>query len=212
MALFSTLGNQLPPNRLQNSLAAPQMPGQLPATPVAPAVPVTPLGPTGNYVQPGTTSLPSPHADSPTPPFADRNYNEMVGGSLQYFLNPNSQYIQNARQRGMEIAATRGGINSTIAAGAAERQALDAAGNLAQGAVQAKLGQEQVQLQNWIDTQGFNRELASMPYRSSMDMLERVMEYGLQDPQLYTPSVISGFSNFFNQNMNDILGRYFGNG
>jgi hypothetical protein len=42
-------------------------------------------------------------------------------------------------------------------------------------------------------------------------MLESVTAAGLKDPQLYTPSVISGFSNFFNQNMNDILGSYFGN-
>jgi hypothetical protein len=109
----------------------------------------------------------------------------------------------------MDYANTRGGINSSIAAGASERAALDQAVPLAQGAVASQLGQEQAVLSNWMDTQGFNRELASMPYQNSLSMLNKITDYSLQDPQLYTPSVISGYTNFFNQQMNDTIKRYF---
>ncbi|MEM4546779.1 MAG: hypothetical protein QW328_08485, partial [Nitrososphaerota archaeon] len=39
----------------------------------------------------------------------------------------NNPYIQNARQRGVEYAARRGGVNTSIAAGASERAAIEAA-------------------------------------------------------------------------------------
>jgi hypothetical protein len=142
-------------------------------------------------------------------PFAGRDYNAMIQGSLESFMNPNSQYIKNARQEGAQYAQQRGGINSSIAAGASEKEALGAAVPLAQSAVASQLGQEQAQLSNWMDTQGFNRQMNAMPYQNSMNMLTAVTQMGLQDPQLYSPSVISGFSNFFNQNMNDMLKSYF---
>lgn len=183
----------------------------LPATPATPPV----LPNVSPALQETTTpAMPSWGwtGASPGLPFANRDYNTLVSDSLQSFLDPNSAYIQNARQRGMETAAQRGGINSSIAAGASERAALEAAVPLAQSAVSAQLGQEQAQLQNWLDTQGFNRTMSALPYQSSMDMLSRITEYSLADPQLYTPSVISGYSNFFNQNMRDILGQYFNGG
>lgn len=142
-------------------------------------------------------------------PFEGRDYNALVGDSLSYFMDPNSQLRRQARQEGLNTAAERGGINSSIAAGASERAALAQAVPLAQGAVSAKLGQEQVKLQDWLDAQGFSREMASIPYQSSMNMLSAISAQALQDPQLYSPSVVSGFSNFFNQNMNDILKQYF---
>lgn len=168
---------------------------------------------------PQLTTLPAPAPiDSPlarymTPtasPFAGRDYNALVQNSLESFMNPNSQLMQNARQRGMEVAATRGGINSSIAAGASERAAMEMATPLAQGAVASQLGQEQAILANWQEEQGFARDLVAKPFESSMNMLQRVQEYALEDPQLYTPSVTSGFTNFFNQNMNDMIKRYFG--
>lgn len=183
-----------------------------PAVPVA-TTPVLPnVGPALQQTNPQAFPSWSWQGQNPAMPFAGRDYNQLVETSLQSFLDPNSQYIQNARQRGMEVAATRGGINSSIAAGASERAAMEAAVPLAQTAIGAQLGQEQTQLQNWIDTQGFNRELAALPYQSSLDMMKRITEYSLQDPQLFTPSVISGYSNFFNKNMQDILGQYFNNG
>ncbi len=177
------------------------------------AFPITGGNLPANQVRPTTTAAAAGGLEgrfAPTAsPFAGRDYNALVGNSLEYFMDPNSALIQNARQSGMDYANTRGGINSSIAAGASERAALDQAVPLAQGAVASQLGQEQAVLSNWMDTQGFNRELASMPYQNSLSMLNKITDYSLQDPQLYTPSVISGYTNFFNQQMNDTIKRYF---
>lgn len=138
------------------------------------------------------------------------DYNTRVSQSLEHFMDPNSAYIQNARQRGAEQAAVRGGVNSSIAAGASERAALEAAMPLAQTAAGMQAGVDQARLNEWAAQQGFRRELYMRPFASSMNMLERVTEMGLQDPELYSPSVISGYSNFFNQQMGDMMRRYFG--
>lgn len=143
-------------------------------------------------------------------PFANRNYEQELSQSLEYFMNPNSDYIQNARRRGMEVAATRGGINSSIAAGAAERSALDAAVPLAQSTMASRLGQEQALLQEWASQQGFNRDMAAMPFTNSMEMLKGFTAASLTDPQLYSPEVVSGYTNFFNRTMQDMMKRYFG--
>lgn len=141
------------------------------------------------------------------------NANSVVSGSLDAMLNPNSSLIQNARQRGMEVAATRGGINSSIAAGAAERSAIEAASPLAQQAVGIQQTREGVNADNWASTQNFNRaflgQLGTSSFNSSLGMLEAIQKYAMDDPELYTPEVTSGFSNFFTRNMNDIFGRYF---
>lgn len=139
--------------------------------------------------------------------------NSVVQGSLQSMLAPTSEYIQNARQRGVEMAATRGGINSSIAAGAAERAAMESAAPLAQQAVNIQQSREAVNADNWAATQNFNRaflgQLGTATFNNSLGMLNMLQQYALEDPELYTPDVTSGFSNFFSQNMNDILGRYF---
>lgn len=199
MAIMNTGGGMLPNQPRLPNTGGNLQPNQVPAAP--PTAAQAPSYSLQNYFGTGTPS-----------PFAGRNYNDMVSSSLEAFTNPNSQLMQQAAQQGLNVANTRGGINSSIAAGASQRAALEQAAPLAQTAVAAQLNQEQAQLQNWVDTQGFNRELNAMPYQNSLAMLNRITEAGIQDPQLYSPSVISGFSNFFNQNMNDILGRYFGNG
>lgn len=154
-----------------------------------------------------TAATATPFANAPS---ADR----MVQSSLESMLNPNSQYIQNARQRGVEYAQSRGGLNSSIAAGASERSAIESAMPLVQSSLGIQQSREQVLAQNWINEQGFNRELQGaitmMPVQNAFNMLNLVQEYAINDPELYTPDVISGYSNFFNQNMNDILSQYFG--
>lgn len=196
-------GNPLPPVTTGTPPPIP-MPGQ--TTVPAPVAPTT-------FLSPQSFNMASMTAPRSTPyPFANRDYNTMLQESLEKFMDPNSQYIQNARQRGIEMAATRGGVNSSIAAGASERAALEAAVPLAQTAVGMQAGAEQAQIQNWLNEQGFNRELAAMPFTNSLQMLGRVTELGMQDPELYTPSVVSGFTNFFNQQMNDMISRYFSGG
>lgn len=135
-----------------------------------------------------------------------------VTGSLEQMLSPTSAYIQNARQRGLEQAATRGGINSSIAAGASERAAIEAAAPLAQQALQLDQAGINAQYEDWLAQQDFGRSLFGERFSSSLEMLERIQQYGLEDPELYTPEVLSGFTNFFQQTMNDMLRRYFTNG
>lgn len=143
-------------------------------------------------------------------PAPSTNANEMVTGSLQAMLDPNSSYIQNARQRGIEQAATRGGVNSSIAAGASERAAIEAAAPLAQQALSIQSSREDANTQNWLSQQNFGRALFGQTFSNSMGMLNAIQQYALEDPELYTPEVTSGYTNFFQQNMNDLLSRYFG--
>ena len=116
-------------------------------------------------------------------------------------LNPNSQYIQNARQRGVEQAAVRGGVNSSIAAGASERAALEAAAPLAQQAVNIQQTREGVNADNWAASQNFNRaflgQLGTTAFSSSVNMLQNLQQMAAEDPELYTPEVTSGLNNFF---------------
>lgn len=142
-----------------------------------------------------------------------RDPNELVQSSLEAMLDPSSSYIRNARQRGAEYAASRGGINSSIAAGASERAAIEAAAPLAQQALAIQSQRENTQAENWLSEQNFNRsiqgQLALLPVQSSFNMLNMVQQAAIQDPALYTPEVTSGYSNFFQKNMKDILGNYF---
>lgn len=135
---------------------------------------------------------------------------QQVQQSLQTFLDPNSDYMRNAAQRGVEMAATRGGVNSSIAAGASQRAALEAAQPLVQQAVSIDQQKQNAATENWLAQQNFGRALFGQTFNNSMGMLNSVQQYALEDPELYTPEVTSGFTNFFQKNMNDLLSRYFG--
>lgn len=150
----------------------------------------------------------------PVNPLANKDYNAEVQTSLDYFMNPNSSYMQQAKQQGLNLAAERGGINSSIAAGASQRSAIETAMPLAQQALGMQSQRDAAVSENWLNSMNFSRQLqgqlAMAPLNSSMDMMKQLSTYALEDPELYTPAVMSGFSNFYNQNMNDILSRYFG--
>lgn len=137
---------------------------------------------------------------------------DTVKGNLESLLSSGSSYIENARRRGAEMAATRGGINSSIAAGAAERSAIEAAAPLAQQAAALDQQAQDYQMQDWMAQQNFGRNLFTQQFGSSLDMLNSINQMALMDPELYTPEVTSGMSNFFQKNMNNILKNYFGGG
>ncbi len=152
--------------------------------------------------------------------------NSRVTGALTSMLDPNSSYIQNARRRGLEHAAQRGGINSSIAAGSSERAALEAAMPLVQQSLEIDAQRENVGAQDWLAQQGLQREewltqqnfnrammgqYGQAAFQSTLGMLQSVQQYALEDPELYTPDVVSGYSDFFSQNFDNILSRYFGN-
>ena len=143
----------------------------------------------------------------PTQPL---NGAQQVLGTLEQIVGSGSSYIQNARRRGMETAATRGGINSSIAAGASERAALESAMPLVQQANQINQTGVDAQYDNWLAQQNFGRALYGQKFNSSLDMLNYLQQAAVNDPELYTPEITSGLSNFFQKNTQDILNRYFG--
>lgn len=174
-----------------------------PAIPVQPTPlqQANPFGQTGGFL---------PQASTYGQNFQDPN--AMVQDSIQAMLNPNSSYIKNARQRGVEYAASRGGLNSSIAAGASERSAMEAAAPLAQQALAISGSRETAQANDWQNQQQFNRDfvgqLTMAPIQNSYQMLSMLQQQALADPELYTPEVISGYSNFFTSNMSDIMKRF----
>ena len=165
----------------------------------------------------GGTPLAAPQTQAPVPLYGSnfRDPNQMVQDAMGAALDPNSSYIQNARRRGLEVAATRGGINSSIAAGASERAAIDAAAPLAQQALGIEAQREAVAAEGWMSQNNFNRAMMGQyqqaAFTNSLNMLQMVQQYALEDPELYTPDVVNGLSEFFQQNMSSTIGRYFGN-
>lgn len=125
-----------------------------------------------------------------------------------------SPYIDNARQRGVEQAATRGGVNSSIAAGASERAALDNAGNLATQATQLQLNREntaaQLYGQNLQAQQSLQNNMASSAFGTYNNLISRLQTSALEDPETFTPEVVSGYTNFFQKTatnaLKDLLG------
>lgn len=228
-----TLGGPGPRNPIDyNNLGTTSTTTPPPGTPVQP--------PMSTGYPPGTTP---PGAGTPgpgmpaTPGMFGLDFmrqvtpNELVQNQLQGLLSGNSQYIQNARQRGAEYAASRGNINSSIGAGASQRAALEAAMPIAESDAgvyrQANEGnfaalnqlrqmRTAAELDNWLSSETYNRDfngrLAMIPINSGADMLAYITQRALEDPAVYTPDVISGFNNFFNLNMQDMFRNFFGGG
>lgn len=163
-------------------------------------------------------SIKAPQSNTPMPTLNQPSGATMLSENLKAFSDPNSELMQQAARRGIEYAATRGGVNSSIAAGASQRSALDTATQLASQATEIDVNrqntQQQAAFENWLSQQNFNRtfqaQLGMLPVQNSFNMLSAIQEYALQDPALYTPDVVSGYSNFFQKNMENILAQYFG--
>lgn len=185
-------------------------------------------------------------------------------------LGANSPYIQSARQAGLEEANSRGLLNSSIAAGASQRAAVDAAmpmfqaayglnsqreqnaftgalqrtglgmdligqreNNAFQGSqadlqrqfegqqaqldrnLKQKLQSDAVYQQDWLSKQDFTRQfnaaLSMIPIQTATQFSQLVQQYALENPEVYTPQVISGMQTFFTQTMGSILKQYFPN-
>lgn len=217
-------------------IPVPKLPDPAQATPMP--KPTTP--PTGTPPAP-VSQVPQPTAPTPTQPLGQTALgldfmrqitpNELVENRMNGLLSGNSPYIRNARQRGVEYAAGRGNINSSIAAGASQRAALEAALPIAESDANAyrdasrgnfeslsQLRQMRTaaDLDNWLSSESFTRDfngrLAMLPIQSSADMLTYITQRALEDPAVYTPDVISGFNNFFNLNMQDMFSNFYGGG
>lgn len=181
------------------------------------------LGPTQANLNP-LSSVPPPAGTNENMSLSQYGPQQVVGDLVSSFTNPSNPYIANARQRGIEQAAGRGLMNSSIAGANAERSAIEAAQPLVSEAVgllnareQRALSKDTVQqqavLQDWLNSNSYNREfngnLSLLPIKNTFDMLNTLMQYGAENPQVWTPDVISGTSNFFQRNMFDILNQYF---
>lgn len=155
----------------------------------------------------------------------------VVTSFMNGLLDENGNYIQNARRRGVETAQNRGLLNSTISAGASQRAALEAAQPLVNQMVgiqqdrenraftgeQNQLDRNQQitmsQVQNWLNNETFNREfngaLSMLPVTSAANLMSTIQQYALENPEVYTPDVINGFANFFQNNFATMLQDYF---
>lgn len=221
--------------------------GNIPSKPPyreGPVVPPRPLYPEPSGTSPGTPGLGGYIPGSgtgangtvgnplaPNPSFSPYN---VVTDNINNLLSSDSRYIQNARQRGLEQANSRGMLNSSIAAGASERSAIEAAqpilnnimGLTSQRESQANQSLESqrnrqfqsefalldANIQDWVNNQNFNREfngqLAMLPIASAADMWSGLMQLAASDPTVFTPDVLAGYQDFFQTGFNEYISRY----
>lgn len=70
--------------------------------------------------------------------------------------------------------------------------------------------------QDWLASNAFNRNLygtiATLPVQSAASMYQLLAQHAMEEPDVYTPDVISGFTNFFSNDMRAMLQQYFGTG
>jgi hypothetical protein len=172
------------------------------------------------------------NGQQPGSQFAPVNVVDDIVNSL---LSRENDYIRNARARGTEAAGARGLQNTSIAAGAGERAAIESAMPLFNEAMGLTRQREQLAFQgqesaldriqgvndailkgtldDWANDRDFTRQfngvLSMMPINSAFQLNNLIQQYALENPEVYTPETISGMSNFFNQNMLSILQTYF---
>lgn len=164
--------------------------------------------------------------------------NELVSNQINNLTAGNSQYMQNARRRGAEYAGSRGNINSSIGAGSAMRASLeaglpiaqqdaatyasantqnaDALNQIRQSGVNSFLSQNDAlfnaQSQDWLANNQFNRQfngqLALLPIANAADMWSGLMDLAASNPMVFTPTVLAGYQDFFQQGFNNYIGQY----
>jgi hypothetical protein len=180
-----------------------------------PPIAVPQLSVTGapNTGAPPVPAFTTPAGNQPPASFAAGN---VVNDLMAQTLNPNSPYIQSATRHGLDVAHQRGLLNSSIASGTSQRAAIDAAMPLVSEAASIQKQRESYASQDWLANNSFNREfagtLALLPIQNSFQMLNALFQYAAEDPATYTPAVVNEMSNFFTQNMQNIMSTYFNTG
>ena len=172
---------------------------------------------------------------APTLPVGPGNFGpaQTVNDMINSFIN--GPYAQNAYRRGVEQAAARGLANSSIAGGQAQRAALEAVQPFVSEGMSLlnqregrALTQQESQLQrdfqrmmqgdavaqqNWLANQAYSREfngnLSMIPIANSMQFMQYLFQAGMNDPEVFTPQVLSGYQNFFQQTMLSMLQQFF---
>lgn len=127
---------------------------------------------------------------------------------------------QNFTGQQNQLDRVQGVNNALLANQLAERQAQLAdyysRGQMVlDGQIRQRIQADSVAQQDWLNDRSFTREfngaLSMMPIRNAYDMASAIQRYALSEPEVYTPTVISGMTNFFQQNMLSILAQYFPN-
>lgn len=158
---------------------------------------------------------------------------QVVQDYMNELLNENSGYIQSARRSGIEQAANRGLINSSIAAGNSQRAAIDAAQpilnqitNLHNQREQLAFTGEQNQMDrdqqitmarvaDWAANNQFNREyngqLSLLPIKNITDLNAQLTQAAIDNPEIFPPEVVSGLGEFFGTNLLSMLRQWFPN-
>ena len=71
------------------------------------------------------------------------------------------------------------------------------------------------EVQNWLANEAFmrdfNAQLATMPINNTANLLNFIAQQAITNPEIYTPDIVSGMSEFFTTNAMDVLSRYFPN-
>ena len=253
-AAVSVLGpNQIydPANGVLNVIPKPTIPGTTPVAPVtggnAPAQPLNTASMiTGTTAQPQSPAPPTGgngqvQAASPFPTInaPQQVYQENMGAGnvvqdyLSQLLNSNSPYIQNARRNGLELAANRGLLNSSIAAGNSQRAAIDAAQPILNEITQLHNQREQLaftgeqnqmdrdqqitmaRVNDWAANNQFNREyngqLSLLPITSVTALNNQLMQAAIDNPEIFPPEIVSGLGEFFGTNLLSMLQQWFPN-
>lgn len=69
--------------------------------------------------------------------------------------------------------------------------------------------------QDWLNSRNFSRDfqsqLSMIPLSAAADLTSFISKYAVENPEVYTPEIINGMSNFMAQNMQSILNQYFPN-
>lgn len=141
--------------------------------------------------------------------------------AMQSALGLHSQREQqNFTGQQNQLDRVQGVNNALLANQLAERQAQLAdyysrGQMILDGQIRQRIQADSVAQQDWLNDRNFSREfngaLSMMPIRNAYDMASAIQKYALTEPEVYTPTVISGMTNFFQQNMLSILAQYFPN-
>lgn len=102
---------------------------------------------------------------------------------------------------------TQGVNDALLGSQLAERQATVEAN------LRGQLQGDATRQQDWLSDRQFNREfnsaLSMMSIGSVYDLNRAIFDYAAENPEVYTPEIISGMTNFFQANLTGLLQQYF---
>jgi hypothetical protein len=79
--------------------------------------------------------------------------------------------------------------------------------------LKTKLQSDAAFQQNWLSSQDFTRQfnaaLSMIPINTANQFMQTIQQYAIENPEIYTPEMISGMQNFFTQSMSSLLNQFF---